>query len=119
MDVDAIMDLAITAARDVFGRTVTYTPVGGVAVELVGDYQTSEQAANVGQSVDVSGGAPRLDLRTADLIAEGITPQNRKGTVAGDLVSFTVLDQTHTYEVIDVLPSAPGSTLLVLGRRGE
>lgn len=124
MDVDSLMDLANTAVEGIFGRLVTYTPVGSSAVSdpdglLKGDYQTSERSQGFSGAVEASGGAPRIDFRKALLDDFGITPTNRKGSVAGDVLSFAVGGETHTYEVIDILPSAPESVVLVLGRRGE
>ena len=124
MDVDALMDHASTAVEGTFGRLVTYTPVGASAVsdpdgELLADYQTNEQSGGFASAVEASGGAPRLDFRKSLLEDFGITPTNRKGSVAGDVVSFTVAGEIHTYEVIDIMPSAPESVVLVLGRRGQ
>lgn len=120
MDVDAIMDLANVAVEDTFGRLVTYTPVGSIAITgLLADYQTSELSRGFSGAVEASGGAPRLDFRKSALVAAGITPVTRKGTTAGDVVAFDVGDESHTYEVIDILPSAPNSVVLVLGRRAQ
>lgn len=120
MDVDALMDLANTAVEGIFGRAVTYTPVGASAITgLFADYQTSELSRAFGGAVEASGGVPRLDFRKASLVDAGISPVTRKGTAAGDVVAFEVEGEAHTYEVIDILPSAPNSIVLALGRRAQ
>lgn len=112
MDIDAIMDLAITATRDTFGRAVSYVPPGGgAAVSIVADFQRSAQTQSTGQTVEASTYAPVLDCRMADFEDAGIDPQQ------GALVSFTAEGVAQTYEVTDVHPTGVGSVVLVLGRR--
>ncbi len=124
MDVDELMDLPNVAVEGILGRLVTYRPLGGAAVadpdeRLVADYQTSEVSRGFSGAVEASGGAPRLDFRKALLVEFGISPRARVGKTSGDVVEFDVAGETHTYEVIDILPSAPHSVVLALGRRGE
>lgn len=119
MSVDALMALANTAVEGTFGRSVTYTPVSGAPAVVLGDYQTSAVAKGFASAIEASGGGPRLDFHKATLVAAGITPVVRKGKVAGDVVAFLVASEVHTYEVIDILPSAPNSIVLALGRRAE
>ena len=112
MDIDAIMDLAITATRDTFGRAVSYVPPGGgAAVSLVADFIRTAASEAVGQSVDVSTYAPALDCREADFTAAGIVPE------MGALVTLTVEGVQQTFEVVDVTPVAVGTVHLQLGRR--
>ena len=119
MDVDALMALANTAVEGTFGRSVTYTPVSGEPVVVLGDYQTSNLGKSFASAIEASGGVPRLDFHKATLVDAGISPTNRKGKTPGDVVAFLVGAEVHTYEVIDILPSAPNSIVLALGRRSE
>jgi len=112
VDIDAIMDLAITAARDTFGRTVTYTPPGGgAAFTIAADFQRTASSEQTGQSVDYSTYSPVLDCRMADFDDEGVDPRQ------GALVTLTAEGIAQTYEVTDVQPTAVGTVVLVLGRR--
>lgn len=109
MDVDALMDLAITAGRDVFGRAVTYTPALGAAVSGLSAIYTPASSFQVPELGGLDTGMPRLEFRTADLVDESITP------AAGDTVAFTVEDVARTYKVVRVVKGDVGSTLLMLG----
>ena len=112
MDIDAIMDTAITAARDVFGRAVSYVPPGGgAAVSIVADFQRSAQTQSTGQTVEASTYAPVLDCREADFTEAGIVPE------MGALVTLTVEGVEQTFEVVDITPVAVGTVHLQLGRR--
>lgn len=117
MDPDALMDLAVTATRQTFGRPVTYTPRSGSPVTLRGDFQSQEQTVSVDPPVTST--VPVLDVRTADLVAAGVSPTPRDGTRQGDAVSFAVRGVTHTFDVLAVEERSPWSTVLILGRRGE
>lgn len=103
------MDLAIGAVERTFGRSVSYTPVGGEAVDVYGDAVIAP-----GDGLDSPGVATPdnyLDCREATLEEAGITPE------VGASVSFAVRGVTRTYEVTEVRYPAHGSVHLVLGRR--
>lgn len=117
MDPDALMDLAVTATLDTFARPVTYTPRDGAPVTLRGDFQSEETTLDTDPPTKTT--VPVLDMRRVELAAAGITPIPREGTRQGDLVSFTVFGQMHTYDVLEVEERSPWSIVLVLGRRGE
>lgn len=110
MGVDDILDLAVSAARDTFGRAVTYTPAGGDegdAVELTGVYEAHDRFV----AQDFGGletGLPRLKLRTADLEEEELTPAQ------GDSVAFEVREVERTYQVVRVEKPDQGWTVLHL-----
>ncbi len=112
MDIDTIMDLAITATRRTFGGVVSYVPPrGGAAVSIVADFQRASLSQQAGQSVDLSTYSPALDCREADFTDAGIVPE------MGALVTFTAEGVSQTFEVTDVQPVAVGSVHLILGRR--
>ena len=110
MDVDAIMDLASNAIEEAFGRSVTYTPAGGVAVTFDADFQERHAKLDPGNEAGASSPVAALDCRAVTLASKGIVPRQ------GDAVVFSVNGQVRTYEVIDVRATAPGSVLLVIGR---
>lgn len=107
---DEYDDLCVTAVRGIFGRTVTYTPAGGEAVEL--------QAYFAPRALDLSPGVtgwedaePRVEFRALDLEDEEITP------AVGDIVSFDVRGTTRTYRVSQIVRSDVGSVELQLAGR--
>jgi hypothetical protein len=108
-DVDDLMDMAISAVEDTFGRTVSYLPVGGSLVDVVGDAVIAPDDGLDSPGVATPGN--HLDCREATLETAGITPR------AGDRVSFPVRGVTRTYEVTELRYPAHGSVHLVLGRR--
>jgi len=115
MDPDELMDLAVSATKTTFGRSVTYTPQDSAAVSIKGDFQQVETTLSTDPPTTST--VPVLDVRTADLEAVGITPTARDGTRAGDVVAFSVRGELHTYDVLAVEQRSPWSTVLVLGRR--
>ena len=117
MDPDSLMDLAVSATKQVFGRAITYTPRSGSPVTLRGDFQSQETQASTDPSMTTT--APVLDMRTADLVAAGISPTPKEGSRDGDRVAFTVRGVAHTFDVLAVEERSPWSTVLILGRRGE
>ena len=111
MDVDAIMDKAILAARKTFGRPVTYVPPdGGASKAFVADFQRASKNVDL-DAVEHSTFDPRLDVRQADLDALGLVVEQQ------GVVSFTAEGKLQSYVVLDVQRSAVGTTVLVLGRR--
>ena len=117
MGVDDLMDLAVSATKTIFGRSVVYTPASGSPVPLRGDFQSSETSLDTDPPTTTT--VPVLDMRTADLVAAGISPRPRDGTRQGDVVAFFVRGEPHTYDVLAVEHRSPWSTVLTLGRRGE
>lgn len=114
---DALTDLVLVAERGVWGREVTYTPVGGSAVSTLTDgsplkgtwhapRQNLSPAAPGYDSPD-----PRMDFRAADLADVSIAPGK------GDLLTFEVLGESRTYRVIKAEPTDEGGILLYLGGR--
>lgn len=114
---DALTDLVLVAERDVWGREVTYTPVGGQPTDTLPDGSALRaiwQAPKPGLSPAAPGydnPDPRLDFRAADLVALEITPAK------GDLITFDVLGSSRTYRVIKADPTDEGSVLLYLAGR--
>jgi hypothetical protein len=108
VDVDALMDLPITACRDIFGRAVTYTPLNGAPVPLTAEHTDAlDPRAPQFDSVENS-----LSFRAQDLADAGITP-----TAEGDSVTFSVLGISRTNKIVEVLPERAGSIILRLGIR--
>lgn len=110
MNVDAIMDCAISGVEGIFGRPVTYTPAGGAPVSFDADFQERIETLQPGNEAGATSPVAALDCRKETLAAKGVTPKQ------GDSVALSVVGEARTYEVIDVQPTAPGSVLLVLGR---
>lgn len=107
-DIDAIMDLAITAVRDTLGRPVSYVPSDGDAVALRAEFSESLQAGVAG----LDSAFPALSFREQDLIDAAIVP-----SAEGDAVTFDVLGVSRTYRVIEVIRPDVGSIVLRLGQR--
>jgi len=107
--VDDVMDLAITAGRDILGRAVTYTPAGGAAVSGLAAIYTPASSFQAPELGGLEMGMPRLEFRTRDLSDESITP------TSGDTVGFEVEGVARTYRVIRVAEGDVGSTMLLLG----
>lgn len=111
IDVDAIMDTAITGVETVFGRQVLYS-VGGTApaVELRAHYvrQHEELEGGIPPGPGVSTTRNIIDFRRATLDAAGITPRQ------GD--TLTMRDG-EVWRVLDVQPGDVGTVYLVIGRR--
>jgi hypothetical protein len=108
IDVDTLMDRAILATENTFGRTVAYSVQGTAPVVSVrGHYLRRHLEENAGASQSVSTTEDVLDFRVATLAAAGISPKQK------DVVTF--LGQTWT--VVDVQPGDTGTVYLVLGRR--
>jgi hypothetical protein len=112
---DEYDDLCVTAVRDIFGRTVTYTPNGGAAVELLGYFGPVSQF----MSPELGGletGMPRLEIRTLDLEAAGISPTSGTSTAAtSDTVTFMMRETERTYRVVRKAEGDVGMTMLLLG----
>lgn len=112
---DEYDDLVVTAVRDIFGRTVTYTPSGGQAAELVGYFGPVSQF----MSPELGGletGMPRLEIRTLDLEDAGISPTSGTSTAAtSDTVTFTIRGTERTYRVVRKAEGDVGMTMLLLG----
>lgn len=111
VDVDEMMDLANTAVEDVFGRTMSYVPPGGgAAVQFVGDFQRAPKAVGY-DDVEHSTYDPRVDVRQSHLTDLDLEIKQN------GLVTFTAFGELQTYKITDVQQSAPGSVVLVLGRK--
>jgi hypothetical protein len=109
IDVDQIMDTAIMAVRDVFGRPVSYSVAGtGPAIDLVAHYFREHNTFDEGTGAGVSTTRDVLDFRTADLTAAGISPRQN------DVITMR---DGQVWRVLDVQPGDVGSLYLYVGRR--
>lgn len=110
MVVDDLMDLPIGAVEAIFGRPVTYTPVGGEPIDVTA-HAVIGPLDNL-DSPGVSSVENYLDFRERTLEDAGIDPQ------IGDLVTFEVRGGARSYEVSQP-PRYPdhGTVHLVIGRR--
>lgn len=54
-----------TACRETFGETVSYTPNGGVEVEVTAIY--NERSTKVGDDFEIIAHRPNLGIKSADL----------------------------------------------------
>lgn len=108
MDVDALMDVTITACRDFFGRAVVYTPLDGSPTALRGEFRNELQ----GQAPTFDTSAASLEFRSLDLSDAGIVP-----TAEGDVVTFDFLGVSRTYKVTEVVRPDVGCVICRLGIR--
>ncbi|MCC6623348.1 MAG: hypothetical protein IT385_18965 [Deltaproteobacteria bacterium] len=112
-----VASAAAEVSRDVFGRSVTYTPAGSAAVEgLAGQFTPAGQfiANELGGN---ESGLPRVRILTADLEAAGITPTSGdKSSSSGDVLDFEVGGEARTYRVVKVSRGDRSWTTLWLAR---
>lgn len=84
-----LADRAITACRDLYGTSVTYTPVStGVDESIAGILDESWESVDAGGEVPQNALLPVLDLRLADL---SVAPAQGDSLVV-DGVSYSVID---------------------------
>lgn len=83
-----------------FGETLTYTPSGGTASSIIGIFDNSYEAVDVGGSFAAAMQQPRVLVRSADV----------SGIAEGD----TIVRSGATYIVRVVMPDGTGMTEIML-----
>lgn len=110
---DELDDLAITANRDVFGRTVMYAPDGGGAsVELEGRWAPREATAASG-TLEWEAREPWMEFRALDLEDESIDPNDMRD----GLLTFSLRGTSVTMRISQVHQSEVGLVSCSLSRR--
>jgi hypothetical protein len=112
-------DGARSVVRDTFGVAVTYTPASGPAVSTLPDGSPLKgEFTPLYEDISASAAAfpasgPRIELKTLDLEAAGITLDKD----AGDRLTFAVRGVSRTYYVVDLIEADVGSVYAMLGEK--
>ena len=103
-----LADLSQIATRVIFGETVTYTPLGGVAATLTAPFDAEYESVELGiDGQAITAVRPMLGVRDLDHPTGGEWIPTRVG-VTGD----TFIVRGTTYEVTDVQSDGQGASRL-------
>jgi hypothetical protein len=112
VDPDELMDLAVSSAEDILGRSITYTPLStGVAVTFSADFREPGLNESTAGQADYATVEPHLDCRAQTLEDLPLVPAK------GDAVAFTVRGVSRSYKVTGVERPAPETVHIILGIR--